>query len=116
MTELCLHLEMEDFYCPISGEKILHSDGYYTPLSLLFIYIPEVSEFEYTSEKFRAGFPDDFDEKGNARDAYTLYNRLKENEAFGSDKVLFTTGELVTVSMCLDLDYKKTKPGLQISV
>ena len=116
MTELCLNLELEDFYCPISGEKILHPEGYYTPPSLLFIYIPEVCEFEYTSEKFRTAFPDDFDENGNARDAYILFNRLKENETWGIDKVLFTTGELVSVSMCLDLEYEKESSILRISV
>ena len=107
MTEICLNREFDDFYCPLTGEPVLHPEGYNTPAGLLFIYVEEIQDFEYCSEALREKFPLHFNEKGETVNGKLLFKTMKRHLDWGQDKLLVTYGTMGAATLCFDLGYEK---------
>jgi len=107
MTEIILDREFENFYCPVSGETVLHPEGYHTPPSLLFIYVEEIQDFEYCSEKSKEKFPLHFNENGETINGEFLYKTMKRHLRWAQDKLLITYGTMGSATLCFDMGYTK---------
>ncbi|MDT0688734.1 hypothetical protein RM549_03005 [Salegentibacter sp. F188] len=107
MTEITPDREFEYFYCPVTGEPVLHPDGYTTSPALLFIYVEEIKDFEYCSEQLREKFAAYFDENAKKTEGELLFKKLKEELPWGQDKLLITYGNVGAASLCFDLGYEK---------
>lgn len=105
MTEICLDREIENLYCPVTGEPVLHPEGYNTPAALLFIYIKEINDFEYCSGKLKQKFPLHFNEAGETVNGAFLFQTMKRHFDWGQDKLLITYGTLGAVTLGFDLGY-----------
>lgn len=106
MKELILNREIEELYCPLTGQQILFPDDSSTSPALLFIYIPEAEAFEYTSEEFRKEYPDQFDENDKAEYPVAFFKSLKKDHEWGYHKLLLTHGVCASISLCFDMNYE----------
>ena len=105
MTEIILDREFEKFYCTVTGEIVLHPEGYHPPPSLLFIYVEEIQDFEYCSEKLKEKFPLHFNENKETINGEFLYKTMKRYLRWAQDKLLITYGTMGSATLCFDMGY-----------
>ena len=107
MTQICLYREFDYFYCPITGELVLHPEGYNTPPTLLFIYVDEIQGYEYFSENLKEKFPVQFGDFGETIDGEKHFGNMKKDLEWAEDKLLVTYGTIGPATLCFDLGYDK---------
>lgn len=107
MTEICLNREFDHFYCPVTGEIVLHPEGYNTPPSLLFIYVDEIKGYEYIDKKLQKKFKVLFTENGETINGEKHLEKMKLDAEWGENKLLVTYGTMGTATLCFDLGLEK---------
>jgi len=106
MKEICVDREFENFYCPVTGQKVLQPDDYFPSPALVFIYLEEFECFQYVIPEIAKNFPQHFDGQGETLNGKELLKKLKKEFYKNSDKLIITYGTMGTASMCFDLGYE----------
>ena len=97
--------EMENLYCPVTGEQILDPEQFHPSPALVFNYIDfEGGSFSYLRQNLKNKFSDYYnDEKYHS----TLYKILTEKELNNSGRYLWLTieGHPFDTSFCFDMSF-----------
>jgi hypothetical protein len=80
MQELRLELSHLDFFCPVTGQRILSYESYAASPATVFTYLDELGDFEDVIPEFRTLFDevqDDIDDHGAAFEGFK--NRVEND-------------------------------------
>jgi hypothetical protein len=118
MHNVELELDHDNFYCPVTGQYIMGDgviEGFSPSEAVLFCYLNEIGDFEYTKPGIKDLFENCLKEtEDDELEAYDLMIQ-KINETESKNLVCFeiTTSGMAcgpmstTLKVCFDMNYRK---------
>ncbi|MBO2546005.1 hypothetical protein J0871_16430 [Salegentibacter sp. BDJ18] len=106
MTEVDLKTELENLYCPITGQRVLDPEQFHPSPAMVFLFLHSYKYFEHLQEDLKEKFSEEFKDEDKHGELY-----LKLTEEVLKDEpnhLWFTHGgpPFGYVSMCFDMGYK----------
>jgi hypothetical protein len=118
MQELCLNLDPDYFYCPVTGHLILGIEDDFSPSpAMLFLYLHEVQEFEYVHESVSKSFPQYFAPGGEIKNSEELYKSILESNYMNeNERILVNFGQISMASMGFDFNFQPIRTNDELSL
>lgn len=106
MTEVDLKTELENLYCPITGQRVLNPEQFHASPAMVFLFLHSYKYFEHLQEALKEKFYEEFKDEDKHGE---LYLKLTEDELKDEPNYLWIThggAPFGFVSMCFDMGYK----------
>ena len=105
MKEIEFKVDLENFYCPVTGEQVLDPEQFNPSPATVFVFLHSHRSFEHLQEDLKQDFFDDFNDENKHGELYMkLTQEVLKNE---SNYLWITYGgpPFGAVSMCFNLTY-----------
>lgn len=106
MTEVDLKTELENLFCPVTGQRVLDPVQFNPSPAMVFLFLHSYRFFEYLHKDLKEKFSKEFkDEDKHGKLYLKLTEEVLKNEP---NHLWFTSGgpPFGAVSMCFDMGYR----------